>query len=249
MSWVIEHSKHKGNAFVVLLMIANHAKEDGSGAWPSVPTIAAKSRISERTVQRTLGRLARSKELLIETGQGPHGSNLYTVKMTGVKVTGDILTPVPSNDTRVVTNRAQGGDIAVSPKPSLKQPSINHHNHIDVPNWIPLLPWQGFVQMRKQMPRVPFTDRAQRLAISDLEKLRNEGNDPAAVLDQSTKNGWRGLFAIKNGNGDSNGDNYKTAGRRRIEQNETAAQRALSKADSPENLFSSVWRGPDGGSV
>ena len=77
MSSVIEHSKHKGNAFVVLLMIANHSKEDGSGAWPSIPTLARKSRIGERTVQRTIARLIRSKELTVEVGNGAKGTNLY----------------------------------------------------------------------------------------------------------------------------------------------------------------------------
>lgn len=122
MSWVIEHSKHSGNPFVVLLMIANHAKEDGTGAWPSIPTIAKKARIGERTVQRTIARLVRSGELGIQIGQGPGGTNLYTVKMTGV-----ILTPVVSHDdTRGVSNRAPGGVTAMTPEPSLKQPSYNH---------------------------------------------------------------------------------------------------------------------------
>lgn len=130
MSWVFENSKHKGNAFVVLLVIANSAKEDGTGAWPSVKTIGKRARVSDRTVQRLLPFLARSGELEIELGAGPAGTNLYSLP----KVGGDNLSPggvthivtggVTPSVTGGVTNQAQGGDIAVSPEPSLKQPSI-----------------------------------------------------------------------------------------------------------------------------
>ena len=110
ISWVIEQSKHKGNSFVVLLMIANHARSDGTGAWPSVPTIARESRIAVRTVQRTLKRLARvtrdiQPELLIEEGKGPHGCNLYAIP--GVKVSPGgrqiVSKVVPDTVTGVVT--------------------------------------------------------------------------------------------------------------------------------------------------
>lgn len=50
--------------------------------------------------------------------------------------------------------------------------------------------------MRKKMRNIPFTERAQRLTINELERLRAQGYDPAAVLDQSTQRGWRGVFAI-----------------------------------------------------
>jgi len=90
ISWVIDQSKHKGNTFVVLLMIANHAKSDGSGAWPSIHTLAKESRLSDRTVQRCIKRLSRNwkkiwpPELLVRTGKGPYGSNLYDIP--GVKL-------------------------------------------------------------------------------------------------------------------------------------------------------------------
>lgn len=70
-------------------MIANHAKSDGSGAWPSIHTLAKESRLSDRTVQRCIGRLKRTThnikpELLVRTGRGPYGSNLYDIP--GVKL-------------------------------------------------------------------------------------------------------------------------------------------------------------------
>jgi hypothetical protein len=113
ISWVIDHSKQKSNSFVVLLMIANHARSDGSGAWPSIRTLAKECRLSDRTVQRAIIALVKTRELRVTHNKGPFGANLYD--LPGVK-----LTPP-------VTDKVEGGcqtapildDTAVSPNPSL----------------------------------------------------------------------------------------------------------------------------------
>lgn len=116
ISWVIDQSKHKGNTFVVLLMIANHARSDGSGAWPSIHTIAKESRLADRTVQRCIKRLTRAwsgvkgwqgapPELKVLVGKGPYGSNLYDIP--GVKLSPprcqSVSEGVTSSDTPPVT--------------------------------------------------------------------------------------------------------------------------------------------------
>ena len=65
-----------------------------------------------------------------------------------------------------------------------------------LPDWIPAEAWAGYVEMRKKIKK-PMTDRAVTLAINTLDKLRAEGNDPGAVLDQSTLNAWQGVFAVR----------------------------------------------------
>lgn len=77
-----------------------------------------------------------------------------------------------------------------------------------IPDWIDSEAWSGFVDMRKR-ERHPLTDRAAQLVFKTLNKLRLQGHDPTAVLDQSTQNGWRGIFPI---NGASNG-NGRTSGK------------------------------------
>lgn len=68
---------------------------------------------------------------------------------------------------------------------------------IAIPDWIPAEAWAGWVEMRKETLKKPLkTDRAIKLAISTLEKLRDQGQDVTAVLDQSTFKGWQGLFAV-----------------------------------------------------
>ena len=64
-----------------------------------------------------------------------------------------------------------------------------------LPDWVDSEAWQGFEEMRKK-ERHPLTERARKLAITDLEKLRASGSDPTEVLNQSTLKAWRGLFAV-----------------------------------------------------
>ena len=66
-----------------------------------------------------------------------------------------------------------------------------------LPGWLPADAWEQYVQHRKDK-RSKLTDNAQRLCIRDLEKLKEAGQDPRAVIEQSISNGWTGLFPLKN---------------------------------------------------
>lgn len=55
--------------------------------------------------------------------------------------------------------------------------------------------WNAFCEMRKTMgKKVPFTDYAKVLILSDLLKYKGEGFDPNDSLKQSIMKGWRGVF-------------------------------------------------------
>lgn len=72
-----------------------------------------------------------------------------------------------------------------------------------LPEWVPETEWKDFVQMRQRI-KAPLTRPAQALTVRNLVKLKDQGHDPADVLNQSTQMGWRGVFPIKgeqNGNG------------------------------------------------
>lgn len=64
-----------------------------------------------------------------------------------------------------------------------------------IPHWLPLEAWDGYMEMRRKI-RKPMTDRAIKLAFITLDNLRLQGQDVAAVLDQSTLNSWQGLFPV-----------------------------------------------------
>ena len=50
----------------------------------------------------------------------------------------------------------------------------------------------GRVRGNAPQDQKPLTDRAVSLAIGKLEELRRQGQDPNAVLDQSTLHNWQG---------------------------------------------------------
>ena len=113
ISWVIDQSKQKANSFIVLLMIANHAKSDGTGAWPSISTLAKESRLGERTVQRAILKLAKSGELRVQRSKGPYGANLYD--LPGVRLAPGGV----KRDSEGCQSGPVRGVTAVSPNPSL----------------------------------------------------------------------------------------------------------------------------------
>lgn len=131
MARVWENSAHKGSNLLLLLAVADYAHDDGTNAFPRIETLATKTRLSERSVTRLLGKLVKSGELRIE--QRPGRSNVMTVLVRGDNLSlpeeeapSDALdvtrveTPVsPSRDIVVSPSR----DIAVSPI-TIKEPSV-----------------------------------------------------------------------------------------------------------------------------
>lgn len=119
ISWVLEHSESRLGPRHVLISIANHAKSDGTGAWPSVSTISRESRLSEREVRYALRELEKSGELRTRQGKGPLGCNLYSLPMMGQSLQGQKTTRGGQNPTKTQQ------EFAPEPKsiePSLIQP-------------------------------------------------------------------------------------------------------------------------------
>jgi len=86
---VWESSRHGGTELLMMLAIADHADARGV-AWPSVPTLAKRCRMSDRNANHLLAKLAVSGELEIQRNAGPRGTNLYRVTLAagkGVKPT------------------------------------------------------------------------------------------------------------------------------------------------------------------
>lgn len=83
VSWVLHNSKARGSARLVLLVIAEHAHDDGTGSWPSVATIAQEAAISRASVFTSLNKLVASNELkLLRSGGGRHQeTNLYLLTL------------------------------------------------------------------------------------------------------------------------------------------------------------------------
>jgi hypothetical protein len=94
MSWVWDHATVGGSELLVLLAIADCANDDGTNAFPSIATLARKTRVNERTVQRITRRLQDGGHLHVEPTTGGRYSNRYAVLMTAPEVTPTSRNPV-----------------------------------------------------------------------------------------------------------------------------------------------------------
>ena len=70
--------------------------------------------------------------------------------------------------------------------------------NIKLPDYIDPEAWAGFCDMRAAKgKRVPFTPRAASMILKTLAELHEAGHDANASLDQSTLNGWSGVYEPK----------------------------------------------------
>jgi hypothetical protein len=63
-----------------------------------------------------------------------------------------------------------------------------------VPAWVPSEEWDAFVEHRKAIRGVPFTEAAKKGVVRELEKLTGEGHDAASLLQTAVTRGWRTVF-------------------------------------------------------
>lgn len=84
----------------------------------------------------------------------------------------------------------------LNPRATGTNPRAGSNPVVEVPDWIPAEPWDGFVAMRKRK-HAAITPRAQQLIIGKLDELRRNGHDPGRVLDQSTVKNWTDVYPLK----------------------------------------------------
>ena len=99
-------------------------------------------------------------------------------------------------ESETVSNGNPQITLTTNHKPLTKKKHSATANAVALPDWLPQDAWDAFVETRVRI-RAPLTDRAKTLAVRELSKLRDQGHDCRAVLEQSVLNGWRGLFAPK----------------------------------------------------
>lgn len=204
MSQVWKGSQHGGSALLMLLAIADFSDDDGK-AYPAVATLARKCRIKPRNANYLLRQLQDSGELIVRIGHGPKGCNLYKIDVKGLQSIAGV------QGSAGLQSIAGGAAIHCSKplQPSADKPSLNHQLIIKekskkksaaqtfvLPDWIPEDAWNGYVEMRAKI-RAPMTTRAMELKVSELERLRNSGQNVGGVLDKSTSNNWKDVYPLK----------------------------------------------------
>jgi helix-turn-helix protein len=122
MSWeatssVVNKSKQKGSAYLLILLLANHA--DGNGySWYGVRRLALETRLKERNVRYLIRKLERSGELEVFIGKGENGTNLYRVTCVADK------SEHPGKDCSPAKIAPRQGAGASPGKPALQPPAI-----------------------------------------------------------------------------------------------------------------------------
>lgn len=66
----------------------------------------------------------------------------------------------------------------------------------DIPEWVDKRAWNDFIEMRNKIKK-PLIGRAITLCIEALDKIRKNGDDPKAVLEQSVMNSYQGVFPLR----------------------------------------------------
>lgn len=99
------------------------------------------------------------------------------------------------------------------PRPTTHNPKVNTKGSVaapPLPDWLDPQAWQRFLEARVAMKARP-TEHAKHLLILDLTKLREQGHDPTAVLEQSIKRSWKGVFPIRSDNSQGQKADRRTA--------------------------------------
>ncbi len=117
---VWEESQQKGSALLLLLALADYAHDDGTNAFPSVPTLAKKTRLGRRNIQLLLRKLEEAGEVA-PMGLVASGTVVYRLILPGFSTGGVKFTspkqPGGAKITRGGETPIAGGAITPSPDP------------------------------------------------------------------------------------------------------------------------------------
>lgn len=131
LSRVWDESQASGSALLMLLAIADFADDNGK-AYPSKTTLAHKSRMSPRSVQRIIADLEQSGELRVAKQAGPGAVNLYWVIPDG---RGGANLSLSQSD--LGESPATEGGVTADQKgshPRLPEPSLTATEPSDIPD-------------------------------------------------------------------------------------------------------------------
>jgi hypothetical protein len=188
----------------VLISIADNANDDGVG-WPSVPYIAMRTCLSERAVQNAIKWLALVGLLSAQERNGR--STVYTVTPAAYSPPQE-MRGADKDDTPALNDVTPAAN---APTPAAAAPRTvnNHHKNrnrtinnaeeapIELPAWLPDDVWSDWVTHRKAV-KAPLSTRAAELCLRKLDRLRQQGNDPVEVIEQSILSGkWTDLYPVK----------------------------------------------------
>jgi len=131
-----------------------------------------------------------TKELRIER-RSEHGGQVITIlnydelqQLRKNEANGE------ANDTRTIPERNK----------NVKNVKNNIKKGIDYPDWLNLELWKEFKKYRTKI-KSPLTDHAEKLCLTDLRKVIDQGHQQDAIINQTIKSGkWKSFYPVKGEN-------------------------------------------------
>lgn len=192
MSAVFESKTLGPTERLIMLALADHC-DDAGRCYPSNARLCERTGLSERAVRTNIRALEDAGYLTVQIGVGQGGANVYHVRPDG----GQQMPPAanaPGSKCRTGGQQVPPDGAADAPKPSLtiKEPSKSNTGEA-----VAVLAEvvgqdlaQAFVAHRKA-GKSPLTTHAAQLIAKKLSAFP----DPAAAIETSIINGWKGVFA------------------------------------------------------
>jgi DNA-binding transcriptional ArsR family regulator len=193
---------------MVLLALCDNANDQGE-CFPSVPMLAKKCSMGERTVQQHIADMEDAGILTREMRNGR--STIYHIDPRKFCTPADFAPPQISHPTPAESAPPPPQNLHPTPADfapiTIKEPSVEpsgkHQKRakaapvaFEIPAWVPPDAWDGYLEMRRKKRKEP-TAYALRLVIADLDKFKAAGHDVRAILDASIKNGWTDVYEPK----------------------------------------------------
>lgn len=117
--------------------------------------------------------------------------NLRNIRALGGKLGGN-----PALKVKDKVNLNVEKEVKQKPTPSSSSSSSSSNINIELPNWLPEINWNDFVEFRKFIKK-PMTDKAKQLMLSKLQKIKDNGYDPILAMNTSIANNWSDIYEPK----------------------------------------------------
>lgn len=123
------------------------------------------------------------------------------------------IKPVVSGVETIVSGKETPVSTNENPQSKVKESKVEEtkvSKEINLPEWIDKELWTEFLKIRSKIKAVN-SHKALSSLITELKKLKNSGNDPNKVIEQSIRNSWKDVYQL---NLKDRGRNYAGRGSR-----------------------------------
>jgi Helix-turn-helix domain len=240
----------------LLLVLATYADRDGGKCFPGILKLSADCGLHPRSIQKVIAWLRDNGFLEVECKGGPGRTNVYTILTPQMTPPGerDELQRASCPEAHQMTPHGGRDGDARWKAHNLSIPTKRPTNKgapsalFVLPAWVPVEAWERFAEMRRQK-RKAMSDTVKTLVVQKLAKLRDDGDSPAEVLDQSTRSNWVDVWSLKRDHSPITGGyrNGRSTAQAKQDTTVAAVNKAIAGVREVDHGGVGADRGGDGG--